>query len=66
MIYTDINVLFHSLQVDAKQVDETERKLCMEKVEKIIADCDLMRTAQDILGHYLTLERFLSNLLYNI
>ncbi|CAB3248071.1 unnamed protein product [Arctia plantaginis] len=45
-------------EVDANQVNETEKKLCMEKVEKIIADCDLMRTAQDILGHYLTLERY--------
>ncbi|XP_075991818.1 conserved oligomeric Golgi complex subunit 4 [Anticarsia gemmatalis] len=45
-------------EVDAAPSKEAEKKACMDKVEKIIADCDLMRTAQDILGHYLALERY--------
>lgn len=45
-------------EVDASQLKEAEKKTCMDKVEKIIGSCDLMRTAQDILGHYLALERY--------
>lgn len=44
-------------QVDAAPLKEPEKKACIDKVEKIINACDLMRTAQDILGHYLALER---------
>ncbi|XP_073967690.1 LOW QUALITY PROTEIN: conserved oligomeric Golgi complex subunit 4 [Choristoneura fumiferana] len=45
-------------EADAATLDEATKKSCIAAVEKIIADCDLMRTAQDLLGHYLTLERF--------
>ncbi|XP_026738309.1 conserved oligomeric Golgi complex subunit 4-like [Trichoplusia ni] len=45
-------------EADTAGVKEAEKKVCIDAVEKIIAECDLMRTAQDILAHYLALERY--------
>ncbi|XP_063891392.1 conserved oligomeric Golgi complex subunit 4 [Helicoverpa armigera] len=45
-------------EADASTLKETEKKACIDAVEKIIAECDLMRTAQDILAYYLALERY--------
>ncbi|XP_063529615.1 conserved oligomeric Golgi complex subunit 4 [Cydia strobilella] len=45
-------------EADASTVDEETKKSCFVATEKIIAECDLTRTAQDLLGHYLALERF--------
>lgn len=43
--------------MDAAPLKEAEKKASKDAVEKIIAECDLMRTAQEILGYYLALER---------
>ena len=48
----------YPVQVDAAPLKEAEKKASVDAVEKIINECDLMRTAQDILGHYLALERY--------
>ncbi|XP_063618138.1 conserved oligomeric Golgi complex subunit 4 [Cydia splendana] len=45
-------------EADASTVDEETKKSCIAATEKIITECDLTRTAQDLLGHYLALERF--------
>ncbi|KAF9819841.1 hypothetical protein SFRURICE_004195 [Spodoptera frugiperda] len=45
-------------EVDAAPLKEAEKKTSKDAVEKIIAECDLMRTAQEILGYYLALERY--------
>ncbi|XP_049870951.1 conserved oligomeric Golgi complex subunit 4 [Pectinophora gossypiella] len=45
-------------ELDAAPLKEEEKKAAMAAIEKIITDCDLTRTAQDILGHYLALERY--------
>lgn len=45
-------------EVDAAPLKEAEKKASKDAVEKIIAECDLMRTAQEILGYYLALERY--------
>ncbi|XP_028173345.1 conserved oligomeric Golgi complex subunit 4 [Ostrinia furnacalis] len=45
-------------EADAATVDEATRKASIEAMDKIIAECDLTRTAQDLLGHYLALERY--------
>ncbi|XP_022112282.2 conserved oligomeric Golgi complex subunit 4 [Pieris rapae] len=45
-------------RIDLSSMDESARNICVESVEKIIADSDMTRTAQDILSHYLTLERY--------
>ncbi|XP_038220470.1 conserved oligomeric Golgi complex subunit 4 [Zerene cesonia] len=39
-------------------MDEKTRSACAEEIERIISESDMTRTAQDILGQYLTLERF--------
>ncbi|CAG9784746.1 unnamed protein product [Diatraea saccharalis] len=45
-------------QMDAASSDEETQRACQEAVEKIIAESDLTRTAQDLLGQYLKLERY--------
>ncbi|XP_068621356.1 conserved oligomeric Golgi complex subunit 4 [Battus philenor] len=50
--------LRRNIESDTVNLPEAEKKACVEAVEKIIVDSDLMRTAQDILSHYLELERF--------
>ncbi|XP_022820582.1 conserved oligomeric Golgi complex subunit 4 [Spodoptera litura] len=45
-------------EVDAAPLKDAEKKASKDAVEKIIAECDLMRTAQEILGYYLALERY--------
>ncbi|KAH9636202.1 hypothetical protein HF086_007154 [Spodoptera exigua] len=45
-------------EADAAPLKDAEKKASKDAVEKIIAECDLMRTAQEILGHYLALERY--------
>ncbi|XP_045510801.1 conserved oligomeric Golgi complex subunit 4 [Colias croceus] len=39
-------------------MDEKTKSACAEEIEKIISESDMTRTAQDILGQYLSLERF--------
>ncbi|XP_045761149.1 conserved oligomeric Golgi complex subunit 4 [Maniola jurtina] len=39
-------------------MDEVSKAACLEAIEKIISDCDMTRTTQDVLSHYLTLERY--------
>ncbi|XP_039764530.1 conserved oligomeric Golgi complex subunit 4 [Pararge aegeria] len=39
-------------------LDAAAKAAFSEAVEKIIAGCDTTRTAQDVLSHYLTLERY--------
>ncbi|CAK1550844.1 unnamed protein product [Leptosia nina] len=41
-----------------ENMDEKSKAACAEAVEKLIAESDSTRTAQDLLGHYLTLERY--------
>lgn len=45
-------------EVDASTLPEASKKASIDAVEKIINDCDLLRTGQDILAHYLALERY--------
>ncbi|XP_028038895.1 conserved oligomeric Golgi complex subunit 4 [Bombyx mandarina] len=45
-------------QADAASLPEAAKQAALDAVEKLIAECDLTRTAQDILGHYLELEKF--------
>ncbi|XP_013161248.1 PREDICTED: conserved oligomeric Golgi complex subunit 4 [Papilio xuthus] len=46
------------LESESANLSEAEKADCMESVEKLIAESDTTRTAQDILSHYLELERF--------
>nr|XP_034831372.1 conserved oligomeric Golgi complex subunit 4 [Maniola hyperantus] len=39
-------------------MDEVSKAACSEAIEKIISECDMTRTTQDVLSHYLTLERY--------
>ncbi|RVE55165.1 hypothetical protein evm_000063 [Chilo suppressalis] len=48
--------LRRNVQMDG--VDEKTKQTNQEAIEKIIAESGLMRTAQDLLGHYLKLERY--------
>ncbi|XP_053599927.1 conserved oligomeric Golgi complex subunit 4 [Plodia interpunctella] len=50
--------LRRKIEADASELDESGQKAASEQIEKIIANCDLTRTAQDLLGQYLALERF--------
>ncbi|CAH2065740.1 unnamed protein product, partial [Iphiclides podalirius] len=50
--------LRRNIESDTATLPEAERTACIAEVEKIIAESDLMRTAQDILSHYLELERY--------
>ncbi|KAJ8726004.1 hypothetical protein PYW07_000702 [Mythimna separata] len=57
-IWLYFTFLRRKAEVDAAPLKEDQKKACVDAVEKIINECDLMRTAQDILGHYLALERY--------
>ncbi|XP_052746561.1 conserved oligomeric Golgi complex subunit 4 isoform X2 [Bicyclus anynana] len=39
-------------------MDEAAKSACSEAIENLILGCDATRTAQDVLSHYLTLERY--------
>ncbi|KAI5634711.1 COG4 transport protein domain-containing protein [Phthorimaea operculella] len=45
-------------EADASTLKDEQKKASMAEIEKIITECDLTRTAQDLLGHYLGLERY--------
>ncbi|KAL0894360.1 hypothetical protein ABMA27_012984 [Loxostege sticticalis] len=45
-------------EADASSLNDAAKKASKDAIEKIIAECDLMRAAQDLLGHYLALERY--------
>ncbi|XP_059058978.1 conserved oligomeric Golgi complex subunit 4 [Achroia grisella] len=45
-------------EADASSLDEAGREACVAATEKIIAECDLTRVTQDMLAHYLELERY--------
>lgn len=47
-----------SNKADAASLPEAAKQAALDAVEKLIAECDLTRTAQDILGHYLELEKY--------
>uniref|UniRef100_A0A2A4K8J4 Conserved oligomeric Golgi complex subunit 4 n=2 Tax=Heliothis virescens TaxID=7102 RepID=A0A2A4K8J4_HELVI len=57
-IWLYFNFIRRQTEADAATLKDTEKKACIDAVEKIIAECDLMRTAQDILAYYLALERY--------
>ncbi|XP_046961243.1 conserved oligomeric Golgi complex subunit 4 [Vanessa cardui] len=38
--------------------NEADKEACSAAIEKIISECDVTRVAQDVLSHYLTLERY--------
>ncbi|XP_060810944.1 conserved oligomeric Golgi complex subunit 4 [Amyelois transitella] len=50
--------LTRKVEADASTLDEANQKAASEQIEKTIAKCELTRTAQDLLGQYLALERF--------
>ncbi|XP_047544631.1 conserved oligomeric Golgi complex subunit 4 [Vanessa atalanta] len=39
-------------------LNEADKEACSAAIEKIISECDITRVAQDVLSHYLTLERY--------
>ncbi|XP_052756735.1 conserved oligomeric Golgi complex subunit 4 isoform X2 [Galleria mellonella] len=45
-------------EADASTLDEAGKQASAEAIEKIIAECELTRIAQDMLAHYLQLERY--------
>ncbi|GBP53187.1 Conserved oligomeric Golgi complex subunit 4 [Eumeta japonica] len=57
-IYLYFAFLRRKAETDASSLEEPAKTKAVVTVHKIIAESDLMRTAQDLLGHYLTLERY--------